>query len=144
VARDENDWRPRSDGVRIALLTPAAILLGSLFIAGAIVYAARLLVEAYGPGPWVPQPAVPQAPVVGGVGPAAPGPVPPSGVAISRATPLMVGSKVLALDGAQWFRAEVLRLDGEDRVRIRYTGWGPQYDRDLTRDQLQLDQGAGK
>jgi hypothetical protein len=38
----------------------------------------------------------------------------------------------------------VLALNGEDGVRIRYTGWGPQYDRDFTRGELQLDTKAGE
>jgi hypothetical protein len=137
MARDDDYRSAGSDGSGLALLTPAAILIGSLFIAGAIIYSAHLLVAGRtGTGPvW--------APVVWG-GRTSPGPVPPSGTAITRDTPLKVGSKVLAPDGGGWYRAEVLALDGEDGVRIRYTGWGPQYDRAFTRDQLQVDRDAGK
>jgi hypothetical protein len=132
MSRDEDFRRPGGDGV--ALLTPAAILLGSLFVAGAIVYAAHLLASGGGAA-W-------PAPVAVRVG--GPGPVPPSGVAVTRDTPLKVGSKVLAPDGGGWYRAEVLALDGRDGVRIRYTGWGPQFDRDFTRADLQQDRGAGE
>src|SRR5215218_3696096 len=117
MSRDEDFRRPGSDGV--ALLTPAAILLGSLFVAGAIVYAAQLPATGAGGGGGAGAGVVWVAPGRGGIG--GPGPVQPSGIPVTRATPLKVGSKVLAPDGA-WYRAEVLALNGEDGVRIRYTG----------------------
>jgi hypothetical protein len=140
MIRDEDFRRPANDGGGSNLLTPAAVLIGSLFIAGAIVYAAHLLVGAFGTGAG----AFRMAPVVWTGGGGGGGPVPQSGVAITRDTPLKVGSKVLAPDGPGWYRATVLALDGEDVVRIRYTGWGPQFDRDFTRDQLQKDTSAGQ
>jgi hypothetical protein len=69
-------------------------------------------------------------------------PVEPSGIPIEMETRLEVGSTVLAFSHGRWWRAEVTALEGEDHVRIRYPGWGPNWDASMRRTALQVDLGT--
>ena len=108
-----------------------AVVLASVILASAVVYAARTIARAVGRPPR----AIPRSPA--GL------PVEPSGVPVEPETPLEIGSTVLAFSQGQWWRAEVIGLEGEERVRIHFPGWDPSWDETVPRSDLQVDLGGG-
>jgi len=68
-------------------------------------------------------------------------PVQPSGLPVGPDTPLEVGSPVLANWRGMWWRAQVVALESEDRVRIHYVGWDSRWDETVPRSSLLLDTG---
>ena len=66
-------------------------------------------------------------------------PVAATGIWAQPGTPLEPGSRVLAFSQGQWWRARVIALDGEDRVRVNFIGWDPKWEESHRRSQLQLD-----
>jgi hypothetical protein len=66
-------------------------------------------------------------------------PVAASGLPVEPGTPLEVGSRVLAYEQSQWWRAEVVALDPDNMVRIRFPGWDSRWDRSVSKTELQLN-----
>ncbi|MBI5514001.1 MAG: hypothetical protein HY909_09550 [Deltaproteobacteria bacterium] len=60
----------------------------------------------------------------------------PPGEPVTASTALRPGSAVLALSGGQWWPSRVRVLRANGGVRIRYDGYGPEWDEDLARDHL--------
>ncbi len=120
-----------------------AVLLASLILASAIIYAARTIASSVAGQ-------APKARVKGfstlrrETTPRSPAgfPVEPSGVPVELETYLEVGSTVLAFSHGRWWRAEVIALRGEEHVRIHYTGWDPAWDASVPRSALQVDLGG--
>ena len=110
----------------IELALPLAVVIASVVLASAIVFAARTIATAIaqpspsgrgnGVFPFSPN-QVPRS--------AAGFPVEPSGIPVELETPLDVGSTVLAFSQGRWWRAEVTALEGEEHVRLHYPGWDP-------------------
>jgi len=65
-------------------------------------------------------------------------PVEPSGIQMQPETPLEIGTIVLACSHGQWWRAEVIGLEGDEIVRIHYPGWGPEWDVAVPKIELQV------
>jgi hypothetical protein len=129
---------------RKRLSIPSAILLASLILSAAIIYAAWMIAEQGGAGYAGRRVAVSPVPVPVRTEvqvPASPEaqPVQPSGVAVGPDTPLKVGDIVLAPDQDRWWRADVLALEEGGRVRVHYRGWPSTWDRTIARAQLQVD-----
>ena len=129
---------------RKRLSIPAAILLASLILSAAIIYAARIIAEQgggyarVGPVSWGPSPVplgtellVPESPEAR--------PVPPSGVPVGPDTPLKPGETVLAPDQGRWWRADVVALEDGGRVKVHFRGWAANWDQSFPRAQLQAD-----
>jgi hypothetical protein len=66
-------------------------------------------------------------------------PVAPTDIWVQTDTPLEPGSRVLAFSQGQWWRARVIAVEGEDRVRVNFVGWDPRWEESHRRSQLQLD-----
>jgi hypothetical protein len=66
-------------------------------------------------------------------------PVEPSGIPIDAGTQLGVGSRVQAFEQGRWWRAEVVALENDGRVRIHFPGWDSHWDRSVARSELQRD-----
>jgi hypothetical protein len=125
------------------VVLPLAAILASVILASAILYAARTIASAIARRPpkersngffsFSPE-EVPQSP--SGL------PVEPSGVPVELETHLEVDSTVLAFSHGRWWRAEVTALEGEDRVRIHYSGWDPIWDESVPRSALQVNLGG--
>src|SRR5262245_33756778 len=121
----------------LAISLPVSIVLASLILAVALVYAARLLAQRPGGNQALTPGAAGQFPLLSS-GLPFPGmeaplssdgfPVEPSGITVQPETPLEVGSTVLAFSQGRWWRAEVIGLESDDRVRIRYPGWDSKWD----------------
>jgi hypothetical protein len=130
---------------RKRLSIPAAILLASLILSAAIIYAARIIAEPGGagyPSSWSPAPVPSRTPLELPPSPEA-RPVKPSGIPVGPDTPLKAGGTVLAPDQGLWWRAEVVGLEDGGRVRVHYRGWDARWDRSVPRAELQVD-GAAK
>jgi hypothetical protein len=134
----------------LAISLPVAIVLASLIVAAAIVYAARLLAQRPSGSQALPPGAAGQVPLLSSGLPfpameaplSSEGfPVEPSGIPIQPETPLEVGSTVLAYSQGRWWRAEVVGLEPDDQVRIRYPGWDSKWDETARRSELQVDLG---
>ena len=67
-------------------------------------------------------------------------PVAPTNLWVQADTVLEPGSRVLAFSQGQWWRARVIALEDNDRVRINYFGWDPKWEESHRRSQLQLDE----
>ena len=67
-------------------------------------------------------------------------PVSPTGIWVTPETPLAAGSKVLAQSQGHWWRARVIAIESDDRVRVNYFGWDPNWVESHRRSQLQLDE----
>jgi len=126
-----------------AVVLPIALIIASVILASAIVYAARTIASAIAR-----QPPKERAngffsfsPVQAPQSPAG-FPVEPSGVPVELETHLEVGSTVLAFSHGRWWRAEVTALEGEEHVRIHYPGWDPIWDASMPRGALQVDLGG--
>jgi hypothetical protein len=121
---------------------PFAVILASVFLASAILYAARTIASAIAQQPpdgrgncfiaFSPD-QVPRS--------SAGFPVEPTGIPVEPETPLEVGSTVLAFSQGRWWRAEVTALEGE-HVRLRYPGWDQFWDESKPRSELQVDLGG--
>jgi hypothetical protein len=125
-------------GETMGLTLPDAVVLAALIVACGLVAAAvilrRAVAKASGFGAGLMPPMAVQYP-------SSPSGLPaePSGIQVGPDTPLDVGSKVLAFSMGGWWRAEVLALEADDSVRVRYPGWGDMFDEVLPRSRLQLD-----
>lgn len=65
--------------------------------------------------------------------------VEPPGRPVGPDTPLEIGSPVLVWWGETWWPAQILSLEPEGEVRIRYTGWGAGWDETVPRSRLQQE-----
>jgi hypothetical protein len=122
---------------------PLSVIIASAILAAAIVYGARTIASAI--AQQTPKDradgVLPSSSVVAPLSPAG-FPVEPSGIPIELETSLEVGTNVLAFSQGRWWRAEVTVLEGEEQVRIHYTGWDPIWDESVLRGALQVDLGA--
>jgi hypothetical protein len=66
-------------------------------------------------------------------------PVEPSEVPVGPDTYLEIGSRVLSFSQGRWWRAEVVGLEPDGKVKIHYPGWDAKWDVVLPRDELQVD-----
>jgi hypothetical protein len=107
-----------------------SVVLASVILASAIVYASRKIAGAIARQ----SAGMPQS--------AAGLPAEPSGIPVEPETPLEVGATVLAFSQGRWWRAEVIALEGGERVRIHYPGWDPTWDESVPRSELQVDLGG--
>lgn len=64
------------------------------------------------------------------------------GQPVDPATPLPVGTRLLAEWAGKWLAVEVLELKADGKVRIHWVGWGNQFDEDLPRHRLRFPLGA--
>jgi hypothetical protein len=120
------------------LALPEAILLASLILAGTGVVVAVILRNRR----------VPPSPALRGSQLEFPHsavgrPVEPSEIPVGLDYPLEVGSRVLAYSQGRWWRATVIGLEPEDRVRVHFPGWDDKWDVVVPRDELQVDLNAG-
>ncbi len=123
-------------------MLPLAVILASITLASAIVYAARTIASAIArQSNEQTEGSLPLA-HEGSPLSAAGFPVEPSGVRVEPETPLELGSNVLAFSQGRWWRAEVTGLHGEEQIRIHYAGWDPIWDESVPRDSLQVDLGG--
>jgi hypothetical protein len=67
------------------------------------------------------------------------GPIASSGRSVTKRTRLKVGQVLQVQEQQQWWAARVLRARRDGKVRIRYVGWGSEYDETVVRSRLQLD-----
>src|SRR4051794_23526581 len=111
---------------------PEAIVLASLIVSVALV-ASCWVWSRRAPAPFQSGYPFPQLPPL----PAEAYPVDASGVWVGPDTRLGVGSAVLCRDAGSWWRAEVIALEGDERVRIHFVGWEPMWDRSVSRGELQ-------
>ena len=65
-----------------------------------------------------------------------PGPIEPSSILVEASTPLFAGDPVHVKWNTTWWRGEVLELMPDGKVKIRYTGWGSNYDESVPRSSL--------
>lgn len=72
------------------------------------------------------------------------GPIASSGRCVTKRTRLKVGQVLQVQWQQQWWAARVLRARRDGKVRIRYVGWGSEYDETVVRSRLQLDRQAVK
>jgi hypothetical protein len=120
-----------------------AVILASLILACAIVYAARTIASAVASQPPKDQANAPVSFSPKNVPQSPAGfPVEPSGVPIELETHLEVGSTVLAFSHGRWWRAEVTALEREEHVRIHYPGWDATWDETKPRSALEVDLGG--
>jgi hypothetical protein len=73
---------------------------------------------------------------------AAGNPVEASEVYVDEDTTLDVGSRVLSFSQERWWRAEVIGIEDDGRVKIHYPGWGSEWDVVVAREELQVDLSA--
>ncbi|MCI0380555.1 MAG: hypothetical protein L0215_23455 [Gemmataceae bacterium] len=66
-------------------------------------------------------------------------PVEPTGIWVTPETRLEPGTRVLAHSQGHWWRARVIAIESDDRVRVNYFGWDPNWEESHRRSQLQLD-----
>jgi len=62
----------------------------------------------------------------------------PPGTSVTPATELETGDAVLVEWGGQWWGGEVLEVLAENRVKIRYDGWGKDWDEAVARERVRL------
>jgi hypothetical protein len=122
---------------------PTAVILASMIVASALVYAARTIATAIARE----QPSGPdsgRSATVPHQLPLSPAgfPVEPSGIPIEPETHLEVGSTVLAFSQGRWWRAEVTALEGDEHVCLHYPGWDQIWDESVPRSALQVDLGT--
>jgi hypothetical protein len=121
---------------------PQAIIVGSGIIAIAIVCAAIVIARRLRPTAlnlpqqFSPMPFFVEPHSVEGH------PVEPSGISIQPETVLETGTTVLAFSQGRWWRAEVVRLEGDDLVHVHFPGWDAIWDESFPRSDLQVDLGA--
>jgi hypothetical protein len=60
--------------------------------------------------------------------------------AATAATPLRAGQSLFVRSGSSWYAARVLALECGSLVRIRYAGWGAEWDETVPRDRVRLPQ----
>ena len=68
-------------------------------------------------------------------------PVEPAGIAVGSEMTLAPGTPVLASRQGSWWRANVIEIERDQRVRVRFVGWDESWDESLPRDTLQLEPG---
>jgi len=120
---------------------PDAIVVASLLIAGGMVLSGWLLSRhraAKFPAPAQPFPLLPAMAALPPLSAEAL-PVEPSGIAVEPETRLEVGAAVLANWNGVWWRAQVIGLERDGRVRIHYAGWDSSWDETVSRGNLQMD-----
>lgn len=66
-------------------------------------------------------------------------PVAPTDIWVQPTTLLEPGSRVLAFSQGHWWRARVIAIEDDDRVRVNFLGWDPMWEESHRRGQLQLD-----
>src|SRR5262249_4273713 len=67
--------------------------------------------------------------------------VDPAGVAVGAEIALLPGTPVLASRQGSWWRANVIEIEPDNRVRVRFVGWDESWDECLPRDALQFAPG---
>ena len=65
-----------------------------------------------------------------------PGPITPTGKAVTADTPLKVGDRVEVEWSGSWYAGEILELKADGKVKIHYTGWASSYDEAVVRTRL--------
>jgi len=138
----------------LGITVPTSILLASLIIAAAVVYAARIIAKpptghqtiaaGAATGNALMNPLGFPMPLMESPLSAAGFPVEPSGIQVQPETRLEVGSSVLGYSQGRWWRADVIALESGDRVRIRYPGWDSKWDETVPRSNPQVDLGQGE
>ncbi|MCI0638374.1 MAG: hypothetical protein L0Y70_04825 [Gemmataceae bacterium] len=83
----------------------------------------------------------PRGQTIEGIYPTSPqgNPVEPTGIWVTPETVLEPGTRVLAQSQGQWWRARVIAVEPDGRVRVNYVGWDPNLEESHRRSQLQLD-----
>ncbi len=65
-------------------------------------------------------------------------PVDPAGQSVLEDTSLKPGDRVIAWWNGDWWKAEVIEVHPDGKIKVHYTGWDSQWDEVLERDRLQL------
>jgi hypothetical protein len=130
--------------MELPISLPESIVLGSIVVAAALVYAAQILAKR---GP-VAQELSPTGTACGHPiyypNSAEGMPVKPSGRPVRPGTPLEVGSRVLAYDEGRWWRAEVTHLEPGGLVWLHFPGWDACWDTVVPRAELEVDLRASR
>ena len=71
-----------------------------------------------------------------------PQPVPPTGKQITDATPMEVGTRLLAQWDGKWWEVRVLEVLPGDKLKIHWMGWGTKWDAVEPRSRFQLADAA--
>lgn len=64
--------------------------------------------------------------------------VPSTGIPVANTTKLKVGQRLQVESSGAWWAGKVLELRPKGNVKIRYVGWGKQFDEVVPRSRLQL------
>ena len=120
---------------------PEAIVVASIVLASGMVLSAWIISRRPPPRSPTAAPTRPAPPAFDPRHPRPPEacPVEPSGIPVEPETRLGIGTAVLANWGGTWWRARVIGLERDGRVRIHYVGWGPSWDSTVSRGDLQMD-----
>lgn len=71
-------------------------------------------------------------------GTSGPGAIEPNGVPVDANTPLVAGTFVQLQYNSAWYEAQVLRAESGGRLRVRYVGWGAEWDETVDRARLRI------
>ena len=124
----------------LPLDVPDAIVLAAAIVAAALVYAAHTIARRLpGASAHHASALLPQFPIMEFPQTEAGAPVEPSGLPVGPDTILEPGDTVLAFSQERWWRAEVVRLEPGDRVRLHFPGWDAKWDDVFPRNDLQVD-----